>query len=78
MIQLNHIIQYTDTVFMRSRTEHKLPDETLADFAVQLNVNTCDGEDFWFDEETPVSHMSEISEDEFFQRYFTDEEITNG
>lgn len=69
MMQRNHLIQFADTAFADEfggrldATEH-------AELTSALNVNLTDGEDGWFDEEIPVAHVTEITEEEFFNRYF--------
>lgn len=47
----------------------------IADMQKQFNVNLSDSEDHdtWFDEEIPVGYTTEIDEDEFFARYFSEE-----
>lgn len=51
MLFLNHNVAFVDTVMQRRRDEGKLSDMELQEFASQLNVNTCDECDDWFDEE---------------------------
>lgn len=68
-MQRNHLIQATDVAFADEfgarldRTEHH-------ELQSAMNVNTSDEAEEWFDEEIPVAHVTEITEEEFFQRYF--------
>ncbi len=74
-LQLNHVVHFADDVAMRRRDEHKLPDAELAELARQFNVNTCDGEDGWFDDEPMPAHVSILTEEEMFSNLFLEGEI---
>jgi hypothetical protein len=68
MLQRNHCVQAVDTVFEDEYGE-RIPTVELIDLQAQLNVNLS-GDDGWLDEEIPVGYVTEIDEEEFFQRYF--------
>lgn len=49
----------------------RLPVSELSELHNQMNVNTCEENgETWFNDEIPVSHVTVIDEDEFFNRYF--------
>lgn len=69
MLQRNHCVQAVDTVF-EDEYGNRIPLVEVIDLQAQLNVNLSDGEDGWLDDEIPVGYVNEITEEEFFQRYF--------
>ena len=71
MLQRNHLVQMVDTVF-QDEYGNRIPSVELVELESMLNVNLHSGDegDAWFDEEIPVAHITEITEQEFFERYF--------
>ena len=64
------IVQFTDYV---GEFGERIPVDEVTELQNQMNCNLDSAEsnsETWFDEEIPVSHVTVIDEDEFFERYF--------
>lgn len=70
MFDRTAIVDFSDTVVADST---RLATEEIRYMQDVHNVNTCDGCDTWLDDEIPVGYTEVIDEDEFFQRYFLEE-----
>lgn len=64
------IVRFADHV---AADETRLSVEDIAYLNRQMNVNTSDESDEWFDEELSPEYSEIIDEDEFFERYFPGE-----
>lgn len=65
MIQINHIVQFSD---IACEDYTRLVDEEIRELQDTHNVNNCDGCDSWLDAE-PVSDLTIIEELEYWERY---------
>lgn len=64
------IVRFADHVIMDT---NRLQKEEVIELQDQMNCNLLDAEDngeTWLNGEIPVSHVTVIDEDEFFNRYF--------
>jgi hypothetical protein len=69
MLQRNHLVQPVDVAFSEEFGQ-RLPVEELRELQSALNANTSDEGDEWLDEEIPIGYVTEITEEEFINRYF--------